>query len=206
MNINLQAKLLRAIQEETFYRLGGTKPIKVDLRIISSTNKDLHKLIEEGKFREDLYYRLVHVELDIPPLRNRRNDIIPLINHFTSFFTTKFNKSIRGYSVKAINTLSEYDWPGNIRELKNEIYKLVNLVDDNELIDFDILATRIKMHSHEMTTYMKFNGIKDKLGNFEKENILNNIKKYNGNKTQAAKELEMSYNTLFRKLKKYGIT
>jgi transcriptional regulator with PAS, ATPase and Fis domain len=205
MQLALQAKLLRAIQEGTFYRIGGTKLIKVDLKIISSTNKNLELLVKQGKFREDLYYRLVHVNLKIPPLRERRNDINSLISFFTQKFLKKLNKEIAGYSTKVIDTLNEYNWPGNIRELENEIHKLINLVDDGGVIDFDLLSPRIQAYNQEMIGTTKFNGIKDKLANFEKENIINLLIKNKGNKSKTSKDLCMSYNTLFRKIKKYSI-
>jgi transcriptional regulator with PAS, ATPase and Fis domain len=144
MPINLQSKLLRALQEKEFYRVGGTTPITVDLRIISITNKDLKQLIAAEKFREDLYYRLVHRSMVIPPLRGRKEDISPLINFFTLKFCHQGNKKVKGYSVKAFETLQNYPWKGNVRQLENEIRSIVNLTDDGETVGFDILSEEIK--------------------------------------------------------------
>ncbi len=205
MPLNLQAKLLRVVQEGSFYRLGGTELVNVDLRIISLTNKKINDMISRDEFREDLYFRLVHVSLQVSPLRERKNDINGLIKFFTKRFLNKENKAISGYSIKAINALNEYHWPGNIRELENEIRKLVSIVDYGDLIDFDLLSPKIQMFSQEMVATTKFNGIKERVNNYEKENILKILNDNKWNKTKAAKELGFSYNTLFKKIKKYNI-
>ncbi len=206
MPLALQSKLLRVVQEGSFYRVGGTELINADLRIISSTNKNLEEMVADKTFREDLYFRLVHVTMIIPPLRERKNDINSLIKFFTKRVLEKENKIIAGYSVRAINALNEYHWPGNVRELENEIRKLVSLVDNNGLIDFDLLAPKIQMFSQEMAPTVKFNnGIKEKVGNYEKENIIKTLHENQWNKMKTSKELGISYNTLFKKIKKYGI-
>jgi two-component system response regulator AtoC len=207
MPLNLQSKLLRAIQENEFYRLGGTTPIKVDLRIISLTHQNIEKLIEEKRFREDLYYRLVHRILIIPPLRERKEDIPSLINFFTNRFCRQKNRSISGYSVKAFEALVNFDWKGNVRQLENEINSIVNLTDNAETVDFDILSEKIKSHyeakqDQSIILPPGSNGFYKKP---EREEIIEILKKHNWNKSQAAKELNMTYHGLHKKMKKMKI-
>jgi len=208
MPLNLQAKLLRALQELEFYRLGGSTPIKVNLRIISLTHQNLEELIKQKKFREDLFYRLVHRTITIPPLRERKEDIPPLINHFTDKFCRQRNRSISGYSVKAFEALVNFDWYGNIRELENEINSVVNLTDDGERVDFDILSEKIKKNivstkepsPHPPTPAPRGFNLKP-----ERETIIDVLKKHDWNKSRAAKELNMTYHGLHKKMKKMGI-
>ncbi|MFC2146570.1 sigma-54 interaction domain-containing protein, partial [Acidobacteriota bacterium] len=209
MPLNLQAKLLRALQELEFYRLGGSTPIKVNLRIISLTHQNLEELIKEKKIREDLYYRLVHRTITIPPLRKRKEDIPPLINYFTNKFCRQRNRSISGYSVKAFEALVNFDWYGNIRELGNEINSIVNLTDDGERVDFDILSEKIKknvqpvMEPSPHPPALAPQGFNLKP---EREAIIDVLKKHNWNKSRAAKELNMTYHGLHKKMKKMGIS
>lgn len=212
MPVNLQSKLLRALQEKEFYRVGGTTPINVDLRIISITNKDLKQLISEGEFREDLYYRLVHRSISIPPLRERKEDISALINFFTHQFCQQNNKKIKGYSVKAFETLQNYHWKGNVRQLENEIRSIVNLTDDGETVTYDILSEEIKAGDNEniRTTKEKqtdtlpwFPGKIDK--ETEKKYILQLLEKNDWNKSQTARDLDMTYRGLHKKMQRLGI-
>jgi two-component system, NtrC family, response regulator AtoC len=212
MPVNLQSKLLRALQEREFYRVGGTTPINVDLRIISITNKDLKQLIEEGEFREDLYYRLVHRSISIPPLRERREDISALINFFTHQFCQQNNKKIKGYSVKAFETLQNYYWKGNIRQLENEIRSIVNLTDDGETVTYDILSEEIKTLDNRdiQTTSLKNKYIYPLLGGkidkeTEKKSILQLLESNNWNKSQTARDLNMTYRGLHKKMQRLGI-
>ncbi|NIM12967.1 MAG: FHA domain-containing protein [Candidatus Aminicenantes bacterium] len=207
MPLNLQSKLLRAIQENEFYRLGGSTPIKVDLRIISLTHQNIEKLIEEKKFREDLYYRLVHRILTIPPLRERKEDIPSLINFFTNKFCRQKNRSINGYSVKAFEALVNFDWKGNVRQLENEINSIVNLTNDGETVDFDILSEKIKNHyeakqDQSLNLPPRGNGFYKKP---EREEIIEILKKHNWNKSKAARELNMTYHGLHKRMKKMKI-
>ena len=208
MPLNLQAKLLRALQELEFYRLGGSTPIKVNLRIISLTHQNLEELIKEKKFREDLYYRLVHRTITIPPLRERKEDIPPLINYFTNKFCRQRNRSISGYSVKAFEALVNFDWYGNIRELENEINSVVNLTDDGERVDFDILSEKIKKNYNSAKKPSPHPPIQPPQGfnlKPERETIIDVLKKHDWNKSRAAKELNMTYHGLHKKMKKMGI-
>ena len=140
MPLAVQTKLLRALQEHEFYRLGGNEPIKVDLRIISSTHRDLKQLIAEKLFRNDLYYRLVHHIIHLPPLRERPEDIASLLTHFIHSFCSQISRQIRGLSVQAHQRLMEYSWPGNVRQLKNEIKRIVSLAEEGEMIGIDLLS------------------------------------------------------------------
>lgn len=206
MPYNLQSKLLRAIQEREFYRVGGTAPITVDLRIVSITNQDLKQLIEDGKFREDLYYRLVHRTVSIPPLRERREDISALINFFTHKFCVSTGKKINGYSVKAFETLQGYYWKGNIRQLENEVRSIVNLTDDGETVSYDILSEEIKAGAPETKEAAKprfFPGKVD--AETEKEAILELLEKNDWNKSQTARAMNMTYRGLHKKMQKLGI-
>lgn len=131
LDLVLQAKLLRAIEEKKFYRVGGRKEVEADVRIISATNRDIQKLVEDGLFRRDLYYRLNTVEIRIPPLRERKEDIMPLVEHFLERFRRKYNKKIERITEEAKKLLLSYDYPGNVRELKNIIERAVLLCDGN---------------------------------------------------------------------------
>lgn len=199
MPLSLQKKLLRAIQEGQFYRVGGNKPIEVDLRIICLTHRDIPALIRKREFRDDLYYRLNHVNLRIPPLRDRRDDIIPLINHFTRIFSRQSNIIVRGFSDAAIRAMEHYPWPGNVRELENEIKKCVSLSDDNEVIDLSMLKARIT--EPEKTG----DAGNDQATAPQKEQLLRLLEIHKWNKTQVAQVLEISRTALYDKLRKFGI-
>lgn len=204
MPLNLQSKLLRVLQENEFYRVGGTIPIKVDLRIISLTNKHLTKLISEGSFREDLYYRLVHHKIFIPPLRERPEDITQLINHFTGKYSKEIGKNIHGYTIQVFKTMEKYDWPGNVRQLENEVRRLVNLVDEGENIHFDLLSDEIRLGRTGKDTD-KFDT--PMAGNFstEQEFLIEKLQKNEWNKSKTASELKMTYQGLHKKMKRLGI-
>ena len=221
MPVNLQSKMLRALQEREFYRVGGASPITVDLRIISITNKDLKQLIADGKFREDLYYRLVHRIITIPPLRDRKEDISALINFFTFKFCSQAQKKINGYSMKAFEALQDYRWKGNVRQLENEIRSIVNLTDDGETVSYDILSEEIKENAGDDDENDKNNatkGLTDVLdipgkGRFivkmdpeaEKAFILKLLEKNKWNKSQTARDLNMTYRGLHKKMNKLGL-
>jgi len=206
MPLNLQSKLLRALQEKEFYRLGGSTPIKVDLRIISITNMDLKQMIKENKFREDLYYRLVHRTISIPPLRDRKEDISALINFFTLKFCQQVNKKIGGYSVKAFEALQEYHWKGNVRQLENEIRSIVNLTDDGETVNYEILSDEIREVMGDTQTGNETDNVPGYMtAEAEKAYITKLLEKYQWNKSQTARALKMTYVGLHKKLKRLGI-
>ncbi|MCP4214522.1 MAG: FHA domain-containing protein [bacterium] len=224
MPLPLQAKLLRAFQEHTFFRLGGLEPISVDLRFISITNKDLHKLMKEDLFREDLYYRLVQRVIEIPPLRERREDIAALINFFTQKFCRQYHKTISGYSKKAFDTLQNYSWPGNVRQLQNEIVSLVNLTTDGDIVNYEAISKEITSEDSPPRTgtalppqspitvekprisipfqYPPEASPRDKR---EIKKILETLEENDWHKTKAAEVLGMTYRGLHKKMKRLGI-
>ena len=200
---NLQSKLLRALQEYEFYRLGGTEAKKVDLRIISLTNSPLDMLLRDNKIREDLYYRLAHHIISIPSLRQRKEDISALINHFTKIYAKKINKKIQGYSIEAFQALQAYDWPGNVRQLENEINRLVNLCDDGDMIPLELISYQITIKGKAVT------GIQDytysNQGKNERELIIRLLKENRGNKSKTARQMGMTYQGLHKKMKRLGM-
>ncbi len=200
MPLSLQQKLLRAIQEEQFYRIGGNDPIKVNLRIICLTHKNISKLVSENIFREDLFYRLNHVSLNLIPLRERKDDILPLINYFVKIFSEKNGISIKGFTKEAIKALKLYDWPGNIRELKNEINKIISLSENDDIIDLSLLKDEIINNSgkHPANNADKYLT--------EKALIMELLNEHKWNKTLVASSLGISRTALYEKLRKYGIS
>lgn len=202
MSPSMQAKLLRVIQEKEFLRLGGTTPIKVDVRFIAATNKDLKSLIKEGKFREDLYYRLCVVSFELPSLAERKEDIPLLAYYFLKKYSSLMKKEVKEISPLALEILMNYDYPGNIRELENIIERGVALATGNTLepghLPEDLQFIKIK-------TFRKKEGRYPTLEEQEKEYILWVLKEVGGNKSLAAEILGIDRVSLWRKLKKYGI-
>ncbi len=209
MSPHLQVKLLRVLQEQEFERLGSTKTIKTDVRILAATNKDLEKLIEEGTFREDLYYRLKVIPIEIPPLRERRSDIPLLVHHFLEVMTKAKNKKIKGVSKEVMNCLTNYDWPGNVRELENIIERMVILSEGDQFTLEDLPE---KIAERQPTVMEMQTGIPDEgfslslaMSEYERRLIINALEKADWVKNRAAKFLNMNRTTLVEKIKKQGI-
>ena len=209
MSPHLQVKLLRVLQEQEFERLGGTKTIKCDVRILAATNKDLEKLIEDGSFREDLYYRLKVIPIEIPPLRDRRSDIPLLIHHFLEMMMKAKKKKIKGISKDVMNALVAYDWPGNVRELENIIERMVILSEGDHLTAEDLPE---KISEKQSTVIEMQAGIPDEgfslsnaMSEYERRLIVNALEKTDWVKNRAAKLLNMNRTTLVEKIKKQGI-
>ncbi len=204
----LQAKLLRVIQEREFERVGGTELIKTDVRILSATNRDLKKAVDEKNFREDLFYRLNSFPINIPPLRQRRGDILVLAQHFLDTFNKKLGKSIKGFSKKAIKLIYEYNWPGNIREMENTIERCM-IITEKDIIDIDDLPVHIKMSETSGTVELDNPLFGDEnVIPFEKlkeESIRHALKVTNGNIVEAAKKLQLGRATIYRLMEKYKI-
>ena len=206
MPVHLQSKLLNALNDKEFLKLGGSSPIKFNARIISATNADLDNLIKEKKFRLDLYYRLNVITLSIPPLRERKEDILPLAMLFLEQYNNNYKRNCY-FSPNLLENFINYQWIGNIRELKNTIERLV-LISNNDCLDQELFQIHIKRENHEnfnlLPSSNQKDGLKDKLESYEKFIIENAIK---SNKTldDAAKELDIDISTLVRKKKKYGI-
>ncbi len=192
-----QVKLLRFLQFQKFERLGGIETIKVDIRIIVATNKDLKKEVENGNFREDLYYRLNVIPINIPPLRVRRNDISLLVEHFLKRLNSRGNKKVKGISSEAMDILMRYNWPGNVRELEN-IVEHAFILTKNEFISEQSFPLNIRFVVNN----------EEKIGSFqenERKFLTRVLEEYRWNKLQVAKKLNISRSTLYAKLKKYNI-
>ncbi|HSR66585.1 MAG TPA: sigma-54 dependent transcriptional regulator [Acidobacteriota bacterium] len=209
MPLNLQAKLLRVLEDYTFRRVGGVKDIRVDLRVVCASNKDLNALVREEKFREDLFYRLSVIPILLPPLRDRKEDLDLLARHFVDFYNENFKKSVKGLTSKARKLLIEYDWPGNVRELKNAIERAM-ILQDGDHIDVDLIPLNISNGSKKATISpegLNFNipssGIN--LYDVEKELIAKALEKVHGNQSQASRLLSITRDTLRYKMKKYGL-
>ena len=206
---SIQAKLLRVLQEKEFKRVGGVKDIKVDVRVIAATNKNLHKLIEEGKFREDLYYRLNVIPIELPSLRERKVDIPLLVNHFINKCNFINKKDIKGITLKAMELLERYIWRGNVRELENVIERAVTL-ETNDNIQADSLSDEIRNYRVEhLKTISEIPSegvnLEDYITKIEKDIILSALEKTGWVKKKAAELLNMSFRSFRYKLQKYDI-
>ena len=195
VSLKTQTDLLRVLQEREIVRVGGNQTVKVDFRVIAATNKDLEQLIEEGKFRPDLYYRLNVFHIELPPLRERREDIPPLVDHFVRKFSREMNKKISRVSPAAMNLLQQYAWPGNIRELENAVERAMVVAQEPDLREQDFT---LKSRSGAII------GGPRCLDDVEKEHILRVLDECSGNQTRAAEVLGIDRVTLYHKLKKYG--
>jgi two-component system response regulator HydG len=206
MPLTMQVKLLRVLQEKELTRVGGEKVIKVDVRVIAATNKNLPELKAQGVFREDLYYRLNVVNLDIPPLRERIEDIPLLARHFLEIFAKKNRKEIKGFTPVAMDRLIRYDWPGNVRELMNAVERAVVLARADYLDDTDfIIMQNLSGQSDEALPVFVEKDNSISLEQVEKAAILQTLKSVTGNKSEAARRLGITRKTLHKKLKKYGV-
>ncbi|TRO78977.1 sigma-54-dependent transcriptional regulator [Desulfuromonas acetexigens] len=202
--MNVQKTLLRFLQEKEFLRLGDTKPIKVDVRIISATNSDLLAEVKAGTFREDLYYRLNVVNLHLPPLRERRKDIPLLAAHFIKLQNEKFGTEIRGLSPEAFQAACDFGWPGNIRQLRNVIEACM-AIESDEWISLPVLAQFIDIGAPPVADANEGDGYSAALGRFETNYLIGLLRKNGGNIESAAREAGMNMATIYRKIKKYDI-
>lgn len=204
----LQAKLLRVIQQKEFERVGGTEIIKTDVRIISATNKDLKKAVENKEFREDLFYRLNSFPIHIPPLRQRKGDILILAEHFLKKFNEKLGKNCKGFTRRTLKLIYDYSWPGNVREMENTIERCL-IISEGENIDVEDLPPHIRTEDYPAN--FDFAGplfADDTVIPFEKlkeEAIRHALKVTNGNIVEAAKKLQLGRATIYRLMDKYNI-
>jgi two-component system, NtrC family, response regulator HydG len=205
MSLAMQVKLLRVLQERELTRVGGEEVIKVDVRIITATNKDLLQEIHGGRFREDLYYRLNVVALNVPPLRERREDIPLLAQHFLEMFSEKNRKKIKGFTPQGMDRLLKYEWPGNVRELMNAVERGVVLARSEYLGEEDL--SLILEHTSSPGETSSKDGIRADmpLEEVEKASILKTLDLTRGNKSEAARRLGITRRTLHKKLKLYGV-
>ncbi|HVO66164.1 MAG TPA: sigma-54 dependent transcriptional regulator [Syntrophales bacterium] len=204
MSPAMQVKLLRVLQEREITRVGGDEVIKVDVRVIAATNKDLIKEMETGRFRDDLYYRLNVVTINVPPLRERREDIPLIAQHFLKMFAEKNRKNIKGFTPQVMDQLLKYNWPGNVRELMNAVERGVVLSRSDYLGEGElVLAVRDQELSEEAP--LKVSKEDMLLEEVEKEAIMKTLEMVGGNKSEAARRLGITRRTLHIKLKKYGM-
>lgn len=200
MPIHLQSKLLRVLQEKEIVRIGGYKPLSLDLRIISATHQDLEELMLEKRFRKDLFYRLNVIQMMIPPLRKRLSDYEVLLEYFIHKYNLKLGKHIRGYDHKFYEAIMQYQWPGNIRELENAIEYSIN-VEKQDCLSYESVMPRIVQHKEQEN---KSSGLKNQLALYEKEVVRRCVKKYENvphGLIRAAEELGISRASLYRKIK-----
>jgi len=211
MTLNIQAKLLRVLEESSFERLGGSKRINVDVRLIAATNKDLNNLIKEGKFREDLFYRINVVLFHLLPLRQRKEDVSLLISHFIEKYNKRYNKNVAGFSNNVLDSLLQYKWPGNVRELENIVNQSV-LLSDNNSINIDDLKKIIFIDTKDENVQIdisEISSLKEKISRiieiYEKQIIEKSLIENYYNKTKTAGALSITRKTLKRKLNKYNL-
>ena len=205
MSLSLQSKLLRVLQEKEFYRVGGTEKISVDVRVIAASNQSLENLVTEKKFREDLLYRLNVVTFNLPPLRERGEDLTLLADNFIKELDITLNTNIKGINSEAMDRLKSYHWPGNIRELRNVIERVMIFTEQGE-IGICHLPDKIKGSGWQTAGGDNPSQVNDIMEQKQKEVILEVLEQTSGNKTQAAKALGMSRSTLYEKIKKFGLS
>ncbi|MCS7203502.1 MAG: sigma-54 dependent transcriptional regulator [Thermodesulfovibrio sp.] len=206
MSLLTQAKLLRVIETQKFQRVGGTRDITVDVRILSATNKDLVEEIKKGNFREDLYYRLSVVPIYIPPLRERKEDIPELVSYFVEEFHRQKGWKKKIFQPDAIKTLQQYDWPGNVRELKNVIERAMIMCEDEIITAKDIQEIGITRQSQRDLSYFTIQTLKEAKDAFERDFILKKLRENNWNMTKTAEAIGIERSNLYKKIKALGIT
>jgi len=202
MNVGLQAKLLRAIQEKEFTRVGGSETIKVDVRIIATSNRDLNEAMAESQLREDLYYRLNTIPISLPPLVERREDIVTLVNHFVELFPQEYEKEIRGVTDNALSRLMRESFPGNVRELENRILRAVILCQSEMLTEEYLFIEDTAQENLDNGNLLNLEtpmSIED----MERDLILQTLEYHDYNRTQSAESLGINVRTLRNKLNQY---
>ena len=199
LSLPMQTKLLTVIERREVIRVGNNRPIPVEVRLICATNIDIHDMVQENKFRQDLLYRINTVEIHLPPLRERTGDIPLLVDHFLKIYSKKYKKNIKGISSNAIKTLNQYHWPGNVRELQHAIERAIIMSDGTQLEgeDFLLSAPNKKFGELDLDTY--------NLEDIEKSIINKVLKQHQGNITQAASDLGLTRTSLYRRMEKYDI-
>ncbi len=202
LSAEAQAKLLRALQEGEVQRLGSEKPMTVDVRIICATHQPLEQLIKAGRFREDLYYRINVFPIFIPPLRERREDILPLAEYFLESFCREYGKTIKRISMPAIDLLTQYSWPGNVRELRNCMERATLICNEEAIRTYHLPPTLQTAESSATNIQLSFG---DAVAKFEQELIIESLQRCRGNMLKVARDLRSSYRIIHYKIKKYNI-
>jgi len=204
--LSLQAKLLRALQEGEVRPLGGASARRVDVRIVAATNRDLETEVREGRFREDLYYRLRVFPLSVPPLRERREDIPRIAEHFLERYAQEFGKDVAGFEDEALAALTAYDWPGNVRELENEVQRLVIQAEPGDRIGLELLSPRVRQIEGILLQAGKSKGrLRTMVDQVERQVVLEALREHGGNKTAAAKAFGITREGLHKKIKQLGL-
>jgi DNA-binding NtrC family response regulator len=207
LSMSVQAKLLRVLQDPSFVRLGGRKQVRVNVRVICATNRDLEVASQQGGFREDLYHRIKVFTIELAPLRNRLEDIPILVDHYLQKYAAEMGTPVKKVTPKVMDLFHRYRWPGNIRELSNAMRSAVVLADDQ--IDLEHLPTSIRFFQDKGAAPAPPSsadvGLKDVLKKVEREHILATLEKTSWNRTEAAKILGIDYKTLYNKMKEHGI-
>jgi len=200
MSLSTQAKVLRVIETQEFQRVGGSKNIKVDVRIISATNKDLAEEVKKSTFREDLFYRLNVIPIPLPPLRERKEDIPELVDYFLGYFAAEYGQKPKKITPEGLKMLEVYDWPGNIRELRNVIERLVIMIPSNTVTPKNII-----LGEAARSDYFTFSTLKEARESFEKDFIIKKLEENNWNISKTAEILDIERSNLHRKIKAYDI-
>jgi DNA-binding NtrC family response regulator len=200
MPVDTQSKLLRVLQDQEVRPVGGKASYKTNCRLIASTNRKPEEAIKDSKLREDLFYRISAISVHLPPLRERRDDILPLANAFLKRFAAQANRDIRCFKPEAIERLTAFDWPGNVRQLQNEVQRTVLLCEGNEVAVTDLSVANAKVGNADGadTSFTLLEGV-------ERNAIIQTLKETGGNKLETAKRLGIGRQTLYNKIKAYGI-
>ncbi|HEV8473007.1 MAG TPA: sigma-54 dependent transcriptional regulator [Methylomirabilota bacterium] len=204
MSLRTQAKVLRALEEQVIERVGGREPIKVDVRVIAASNRDLESLIAQSVFRDDLFYRLAVIPIEVPPLRARRDDIPRLVDHFIAVFSAENGKRVKTVSGEALAYFLAYDWPGNVRELRNMVERLV-IMTPGEVIGADDLPSPLRPKEAPPVGAEGQRSLKEARDGFERAYILAELRTHDWNMTRTAERLGIERSHLYRKIKAYGI-
>jgi len=211
MPLDIQVKLLRVLEDRKITRLGSNEEFDVNVRLVAATNADLKQMVTDKRFREDLYYRLSVVRIELPPLRDRQGDLDLLMNHFIKELSERYGKEVQGFSRRARHALFEYDWPGNIRQLRNAVERMM-VLDTDGLLDVDDLPDEVAELAGELTEEEVANGVSGadhligkNLHEVEKHYISKALELTDGKREEAAKMLGIGERTLYRKIKEYGL-
>ncbi|HEU5321282.1 MAG TPA: sigma-54 dependent transcriptional regulator, partial [Methylomirabilota bacterium] len=205
MSLKTQAKVLRALEEQAFERVGGRETVRVDVRVIAASNRDLETLMAEGHFREDLYYRLAVIPIEVPPLRARKEDVPLLVDHFVSVFCAENGKRRKTMAADALAYFLAYDWPGNVRELRNMVERLV-IMTPGDVIGADDLPAPLRPKDAAAAAGDGQRSLREARDGFERAYILAELRANDWNMTRTAERLGIERSHLYRKLKAYSIT
>ncbi|MFQ5719175.1 MAG: sigma-54-dependent transcriptional regulator [Acidobacteriota bacterium] len=205
MSLKVQAKVLRVLQEQTFEPVGGSRRVTVDVRVIAATNKDLEQEIQEGRFREDLYFRLNVLPIVVPPLRTRGDDVLRLARHFAAQFASRYGKAPKEFTPAAASALCDYRWPGNVREVRNFVERVAILVETDVVDLADLPAVVRGRHPDTVLSLPDYASLREAREDIERRFIMKKIDETGGNVSRAAELLGVERSSLYRKMKQYGI-